>query len=1155
MRLFKRQSAIYYQSSADTTYSGQEQSAVEGDDAAIPTPTDDDDYHNNKSFYYGGELPQHRDITTTTKKTPPNKRSTTIFADTKKNNNNFFSTFNSTGSSSSSCRDTTASTTKTEVFSLPVIDIKEEDSFHDSLVSTMLNSNKDLPDIPPVRTADSEYESDDDNSSIQPSPITIDPPDGENTGFNNNNTIKPITGANVTTTTSNKNSRGTPPLEYHPQAAVDNNHLSVQNNTDPNSVQSSSSTLPTQHFSTPSSASSSITVDSVGQNNISSELDLTRQYWSKQQGVNNNGDDSNNSMMTNQGYYRPNINKEGDEYGTRSASAVKTKRYNDFDEDFSNNEGDNDNYDDDDEEEASYKSKGVKSFFPNISFYKPLNNRGPGGMTVDTYNTVNDGLSPEVYRGHSTDDSDYEREINHGGQFYDTQQNFSNLSFDHQSKTEADLVSRSSGLEPGAAIATSPTQEQPPQPPHVLTTSTSTSSFKKSLASPVKTIGKLTKRSSLNFTKKKHQQQQPSPGSSTSDINSSSDVTPPVPSLPRLDKQPSFQESLNYQEAHHHNGMARGQELEEDVEHEEYDDKARMAQIRRQSKSRGIYPRSSLPPRDDDEEFDNEEDDDEEEDDTLLPLSPMAPPERGADNGRFPVALRSQSGNKVMTKSQLDSYRKSIIEGGVTNPDVTSDEEDDDDDDEADYDNGNDTKKKRNNNDDDAGDVNDDDDDDDDDEKKRDRYDDETDDKKQSVRMRLKQDAHLSVYRQKMSKVTGSQTALSSYNNSNLRQSQSFGNIEYMANNENEEYYDAEGDVDDEDEYEDVPLGILQAHGFPANSGGGGRLKSMQSQPNLAKSQNTPSVFFNNNIETRSLRSETPSNVDGPQRPDRQSQPPLPAVFSNGSTPMNRGLIGEIAKEEEAKLRRRSVGNALGQGPLVQQSANIRSSTILPNSTSQPYALNNNGANSTYSQSFYGDNNSGGSTSELQQQMMQMMQMQMQMLEQINNNNSSKPKVPAQVQPSLGGPQQPRPYSSFNHYNNNNNRQTSSFDNYGRPTSVRSHSPSDGSSQQSRPSMSMPMPPNGNGGNVKSTFTQETHKMMRPQSQPLPNPANRFSQHQTSMRIVQSANIPDDDDDDEDDEGWEEMLEKRRNLKEMWKKQTNSTNTNSPNTTNTSVAI
>ncbi|KAA8907235.1 hypothetical protein TRICI_005011 [Trichomonascus ciferrii] len=987
--------------------------------------------------------------------------------------NNFCTTTTSTGASSTGSQD---NTTSPELF-LPVLDIHEDDSFQHTFMSSMPphSVHKDLPAVPAY-----DYD-DDDNSSIQPSPVI--PGDGsspqlQQPGGGNSDTLRPV--------------------------------VAGQN---PNSVESSSSTLPTQHFSTPSSASSSITVESLVQNN-SAELDLARQYWSKHHhGTGDDGDAA--AVLTNQ--QQPQQNKD-----TPDLRSVPNHGYGGYGQDL-----DFDDDEEDDDDEPLYKTSRVKSIFPNISFYKPLN-KGPA-MTVDTRDI--DGGSDDgesLMMPHSA--SSGPNNSNNRG-FYDTDQNLSNLSFD-RSKTEADLVSRSAegGSDPLPASASS-------------NTPSASSSFKKSLASPVKTIGKLTKRSSRSFSDKKKKLSFNGNNSSNSDVNSLSDQQQQQqqpPPLPSLDTSTSFHESM------HQSQYYSPTEVQETThEGHEEDVIAREAQLRRQSKSRGMNPlsmRSSLPPKDDDEDFDEGSGTDN-EDDTLLPLSPLVPPDKSPENLKFPV--RSQSGNMVMTKAQLDSYRKSIIEGGMTNPAADGGADNDYHNDDDDRDPNTTTTDRSNDNDYEEEDEEYDDDDDEEEgeDKRVDRYDDEADDKKQSVRMRLKQDAHLSVYRQKMSKVTGSQTAFSSYNNAGLRQTQSFANFDYLAHE-----YDEEDD-DDEDEYDDVPLGILQAHGFPTGGGNGGRLKSMSSQPNLLKSsQTTPSVLYaggnnnnnNNNFETQSVHSEGP--LPG-QRIDRQSQPPLPPVFSAGTTQMNRGLVGEIAREEEAKLRRKSIGNALGQGPLVQQSAAIRSSTMLQQP--QQNAVQNSGQ-STYSQSFYsagngsGNSNSGGSTSELQQQMMQMMQMQMQMLQQMNSNN--RPKVAAQVQPAFGGPQQPRPYSSFNHYNSN--RQTSSFDNPARPASIRSFSPSETS--QTQPTFGHQRSGSQPGPSLKDLASQEAHKMARPQSQPL-GAGQRHSQHQTSMRIVQSANMPDEeDDDDEDDEAWEEMLRKRRSLKEMWKNQS---------TTTTSVAI
>lgn len=160
--------------------------------------------------------------------------------------------------------------------------------------------------------------------------------------------------------------------------------------------------------------------------------------------------------------------------------------------------------------------------------------------------------------------------------------------------------------------------------------------------------------------------------------------------------------------------------------------------------------------------------------------------------------------------------------------------------------------------------------------------------KKQDYRMRMKQDAHLSVYRQKMTKLTGSQIGL-------------VKGTPFL-----------EDPDDSEEDYDDVPLGILKAHGFPNH----GRLKTMRSQPNLVnKPEDTPLQppalqYRGDDMSIRSFHScglPTPPVVpeEGYLAMRNKSSTNLPGF--NASVPMNRGLVGEIAKEEDAKLRRKSV--------------------------------------------------------------------------------------------------------------------------------------------------------------------------------------------------------------------------------------------------------
>lgn len=135
--------------------------------------------------------------------------------------------------------------------------------------------------------------------------------------------------------------------------------------------------------------------------------------------------------------------------------------------------------------------------------------------------------------------------------------------------------------------------------------------------------------------------------------------------------------------------------------------------------------------------------------------------------------------------------------------------------------------------------------------------------------MRLVQDAHLAVYRQKMTKLTGSQIGLST------------NNITAKDPNAHES--------ESEDEYDDVPLGILRAHGFPAPAHNAA-LKKTISQPNLT------------GLLNESQKPAKPVDAFGEGHLAMRNS--VAPSFSQPFT--SRGLVAEIANEK-AKLRRRSV--------------------------------------------------------------------------------------------------------------------------------------------------------------------------------------------------------------------------------------------------------
>lgn len=488
-------------------------------------------------------------------------------------------------------------------------------------------------------------------------------------------------------------------------------------------------------------------------------------------------------------------------------------------------------------------------------------------------------------------------------------------------------------------------------------------------------------------------------------------------------------------------------------------------------------------------------DDEEDEDDTLLPLAnplPLSSPEEVYNAGRR-RSLPLNATNKLMTKTQFDNYRRSMLVVSDHNKkkdklifgrrvkefsDVDTDDDYNDDDtnisDSSDDDseiNVNDMTTKRN------------------------RFEEDAETKKENIRMRMKQDAHLSVYRQKMTRVTGSQTGLSSYGGE-LRSSSSYGTLNGMIPPGEDD------DGDGDDEYDDVPLGILKAHGFPTSV----KSRPLSAQPSLARlaleeQQNPTNISLlyqntGNNGETSSLRSVR--SVPG-MRPDNANAIPLPSFLNNPSNRIPRGLVGEIAREEEAKQRRKSMGNILG---------GQRASTMLQSSASAFFPTS--GVATNYAGSAYNgieaqnnSNNSNKDNSEIQQQLQQMMQMQMQMLQQM--------QVPS-------SPPLKKNFSSFNVAKN-----------HGGAPSIRSFAISERSVDSGRHRHSNISSFNDLGQSDLRLSKSQTFGARR-QSSP------RLARPPSTMHLSTTKNV-EDEDEDEDDAGWQEMLEKRRQLKELWKQQ------------------
>lgn len=214
-----------------------------------------------------------------------------------------------------------------------------------------------------------------------------------------------------------------------------------------------------------------------------------------------------------------------------------------------------------------------------------------------------------------------------------------------------------------------------------------------------------------------------------------------------------------------------------------------------------------------------------------------------------------------------------------------------------------------------------------------DNYEDEDEDeeekRREQARQRKKQEAHMTVYRQQMMKITGD--VMATPQRPGLVATQSTPNLS-LDNNV----------ADPEDEDEDIPLAILQAHGFPNRNRAPGQLNGMSSNPNLrgsglAGSQGTGSVNGAAGSRTSALPAfarrlpQDPYNygADIVNPTNRES-----LAFGSGSQyggaarPVAGGLVGVIANEERSRAMRRGSPNANGEYPAMP--ANMMGAAPLP---------------------------------------------------------------------------------------------------------------------------------------------------------------------------------------------------------------------------------
>lgn len=337
------------------------------------------------------------------------------------------------------------------------------------------------------------------------------------------------------------------------------------------------------------------------------------------------------------------------------------------------------------------------------------------------------------------------------------------------------------------------------------------------------------------------------------------------------------------------------------------------------------------------------------------------------------IPKTASPGNKVMTPSQFEHYRQQQELRRSNSMASKSDEDSDHDDVEDDED--------------------------------------EIEKQRQAEQQRRKQEANLSLYRQKMMKVTGQQAPSPSLRPVMSGASNSTPNLHLGLPNSGVPSSIGKSSDDDDDE---VPLGILAAHGFPNRNRPPTRLENANSNPNLRASMH----------QFASSSSSLAGGVVGIEQGNRNSSlpvfarnlPPDPYYGAGLVNHSNReslalgggsvhggppasvpgGLVGMIAKEEQARAMRRGSPNTQAMqeqlGHQMHQIGHVPRPYSMMGMPSQPGTPGSQMSASEHAQV------------QLSQQMSDMMQMQMQWMQQVMQfqNGSAAPNM-MQPPPSMHG--------------------------------------------------------------------------------------------------------------------------------------------------------
>ncbi|OAP55746.1 hypothetical protein AYL99_09898 [Fonsecaea erecta] len=460
--------------------------------------------------------------------------------------------------------------------------------------------------------------------------------------------------------------------------------------------------------------------------------------------------------------------------------------------------------------------------------------------------------------------------------------------------------------------------------------------------------------------------------------------------------------------------------------------------------------------------------------------------------------------------------------------------------------------------------------------------DDEMERSRQATRQRRKQEAHLAVYRQKMMKVTGEAPASRSMSSLGMLRPGENNSSTDLNNRLSHMTLDSKqsgksSGEEEEEEDEDVPLGILAAHGFPNKNRPPTRLANSPSNSNLrsvSQNQGAPSVASqapkgsNLPVFARQLPPDPYYGASLVNPSNREALALHPTGAPQGAGPATAhpihpaGLVGVIAGEERARAARRGSPNPAGNydlPPMGPHPGMVRSQTT-GTLLSMAYPLMGAppmpGMSGVAVMPGMPPMLTPGDQAQIQmsQQMTQMMQMQMQWMQQMSNMMVSPmngppimppagPPIPAFARPqSMAMQNSPAPQANQRTMStlnpsmapwNNKPPLLPSINvngNYA-PSIAPSERSNIGLASRYRPVSTAPEPDMMPNHHRASTFTSTT---MRPWSSM--EQARRPSAHATmpSVNTLGRRSPLATPDDEDDEQGWAEMKMKKDKKQKTW---------------------